>query len=68
MSLANPIDANFHLEKSLEFFDNNSADKIWFKKNKEIKVSCQLGLKDKKDKLVIQWPGRYTLHYFELGI
>ena len=32
MSLAgwqiNPIDVNFHLQKSLEVFDNNSADKI----------------------------------------
>ena len=32
MSLAgcqiNPIDVNFHLQKSLKFFDTNSADKI----------------------------------------
>ena len=32
MSLAgcqiNPIDLNFHLQKSLEIFDTNSADKI----------------------------------------
>ena len=32
MSLAgcqiNPIDVNFHLKKSLEIFDTNSADKI----------------------------------------
>jgi hypothetical protein len=32
MSLAgcqiNPIDVNFHLQKSLEIFDKNSADKI----------------------------------------
>ena len=32
MSLAacqiNPIDTNFHLQKSLEIFDKNSADKI----------------------------------------
>ena len=32
MSLAgcqiNPIDLNFHLQKSLEIFDKNSADKI----------------------------------------
>ena len=43
MSLAgcqiNPIDVNFHLQKSLEIFDKNSADKIWSKKDKEIKVS-----------------------------
>ena len=34
MSLAgcqnNPIDVNFHLQKSLEIFDKNSADKIKF--------------------------------------
>ena len=43
MSLAacqiNPIDVNFHFQKSLEIFDKNSADKIWSKKDKEIKVS-----------------------------
>ena len=36
MSLAgcqiNPIDVNFHLQKSLEFFDEHLADKIWSKK------------------------------------
>ena len=43
MSLAgyqiNLIDVNFHLQKSLEIFDKNSAGKIWSKKDKEIKVS-----------------------------
>ena len=43
MSLAghqiNPIYVNFHLQKNLEIFDKNSADKIWSKKDKEIKVS-----------------------------
>ena len=29
----------FYLQKSLEIFDKNSADKIWPKKDKEIKVS-----------------------------
>ena len=42
MSLAecqiNLIDVNFHLQKSLETFDQNSADKIWFKKDKGWKV------------------------------
>ena len=36
MSLAgcqiNPIDVNFHVQKSLDTFDKNSADKIWSKK------------------------------------
>ena len=39
MSLAgsqiNPIDVNFHLQKSLEIFDKKSADKIWSKQEKE---------------------------------
>ena len=29
----NPIDVNFHLQKSLEIFDKNSVDKIWSKKD-----------------------------------
>ena len=40
MSLAgcqiNPIDVNFHLQKSLGIFDKNSADKIWSKKDKGV--------------------------------
>ena len=40
MSLAgcqiNPIDVNVHLQKSLEIFDKNSANKIWSKKDKEV--------------------------------
>ena len=40
MSLAgrqiNPIDVNFHLQNSLKNFDKNSADKIWFKKDKGV--------------------------------
>ena len=51
MSLAgcqiNPIDVNFHLEKSLATFDKNSADKIWSKKDKEIKVSPLMPIRDK---------------------
>ena len=43
MSLAgfqiNPNDVNFHLQFFLEILDKKSADKIWSKKNKEIKVS-----------------------------
>ena len=33
----NLIDVNFNLKKSLEIFDKNSAEKIWPKKDKEIK-------------------------------
>ena len=43
MSLAGcqikPIDVNFYLKKSLKIFVKNSADKIWSKKDKVIKVS-----------------------------
>ena len=35
----NPIDFIFHLQKSLEIFDRNSAYKISFKKDKEWKES-----------------------------
>ena len=47
----NPIDVNFHLQKSLEIFDKNSADKIWSKKDKGVEsalphaAACQLGLR-----------------------
>ena len=40
MSLAgcqiNLIDVNFHLQKSLEIFDENSVDKNWSKKGRGV--------------------------------
>ena len=43
MSLAgceiNPIDVNFHLQKSLEICDKNSAGTIWSKKDKGLDSS-----------------------------
>ena len=45
----NPIDVNFHLQKSLEIFEKNLADKIGSNKVKGIKMSpppCQIGLKE----------------------
>ena len=33
----NPINVNFHLQKSLEISDKNSAGKIWSKKDKGVK-------------------------------
>jgi hypothetical protein len=51
MSLAgcqiNPIDVNFHLQKSLEKFDKNSADKIQSMKDKGIKVPSLIPIRDK---------------------
>ena len=32
----NSIDVNFHLQKSLEITDKNSAGKIWSKKDKGV--------------------------------
>ena len=32
----NPIDVYFHLQKSLEIFDKNSAVNIWSKKDKGV--------------------------------
>ena len=34
-----PINVNSHLQKSLEIFGKKSGDNIWFKIDKEIKVS-----------------------------
>ena len=31
------MDVNFYFQKSLDIFDNNSADKIWSKKDKGVK-------------------------------
>ena len=36
----NPIYLNFYLQKSLESFEKNSADKMWFNKNSRWKVPC----------------------------
>ena len=36
----NPINLNFHLQKSLEFFEKNAADKIWSNKDIKVKVPC----------------------------
>ena len=47
----NPIDVNFHLQKSLEIFDNISAGKIWFKKDKDIKVSTLMSIRVNVNKL-----------------
>ena len=43
----NPIDINFHLQK----IDKNSADKIWSKKDKEIKVTPFMPIRVKTDDL-----------------
>ena len=51
MSLAgcqiNPIDVNFHLQKSLEIFDTNSADKIQSQNYKGVKVHCLMPIRVK---------------------
>ena len=44
----NSIDANFHLQISLDFFDKNLADKIWSKKEKEWKVSPLMPIRVKQ--------------------
>ena len=49
MSLAgwqiNPIDVNFHLQKSLEIFYTNSADKIQSQNYKRVKVPCLMPIR-----------------------
>ena len=42
------FDLSFHLQKCLEIFDKNSADQIWSKKDKEIKVSLLMPIRVKK--------------------
>ena len=53
MSLAGrhiyPIDVNFYLQKSLEIFDTNSADKIQSENYKEVKVPCLMPIRVKLD-------------------
>ena len=34
----NPIDVNFHLQKSLEIFGKKSEDKVWSKTNRGLKM------------------------------
>ena len=52
MSLAgcqiNQIDVNFHLQKSLEIFAENSADQIQSKKYKGIKVPSLMPIRAKE--------------------
>ena len=43
----NLIDVIFHLQKSLEIFDKNSADKIWSKKDKGWKVPSLMPIRVK---------------------
>ena len=51
MSLAgcqiNPIDVNFHLQKSLEIFDTNSGDKNQAQNYREVKVPCLMPIRVK---------------------
>ena len=49
MSLAGcqiiPIDLNFSLQKCLEIFDKNSADKIQFKNSQEVNLPCLIPIR-----------------------
>ena len=42
----NPIDVNLHLQK---YLDLNSADKVWSKQDKEIKVSPLMRIRVNQD-------------------
>ena len=44
----NPIDVNFHLQKSLEIFGKNSADEVWSKKDREWKLPCLMPIRVKR--------------------
>ena len=41
----NPIDINFHLQKSLESFDKNSADKISSKKDNGVESASLMPIR-----------------------
>ena len=49
MSLAgcqiNRIEGDFHLQKSLEIFDKNSADKIWSKKDNGVESASLMPIR-----------------------
>ena len=44
----NPIYLNFYLQKSLEIFEKNSADKIWSNKDIGVKMPCPVSDRVKK--------------------
>ena len=47
----NPIDVNFHLQRSLESFDKNSAAKNLIQKDREWKVPCLMPIRAKETML-----------------
>ena len=53
------FDNNFHLQNFLEIFDKDSANKIWSKKDKEIKVSPLMPIRVKGNQ-GFEW----TLNHF----
>ena len=55
------IDVNFHTQKSLKFFDQNSADKNWSKNDEEIKVSPLMPIMVKPRLIVINRTGDQTI-------
>ena len=57
----NQIDVDNHLQKSLDFFDKNSAEEIWSKKYKYF-PSCQLGEGKNEVEELIQKKPRTRLH------
>ena len=65
MSLAmcqiNPIDVNFHLQKSLEIFDKNSAEQNLIQKDKEMKVSPLMPIRVKTFEVLTKWVLSYVL-------
>ena len=48
----NQINFNFNLQKSLEIFEKNSADKIWSTKNIKVKMPCPVPDRVKEEKIL----------------
>jgi hypothetical protein len=54
------IDLNFHLQKCLEIFDKNSADKIQSKNYKEVNLPCLMPIMVKLKQFSVLDPTHYT--------
>ena len=64
----NSIDVNFHLQKSLEIFDTNSADKVQSQNYKGVKVPCLMPIRVNPDTDYIQSCNKYIDIFLSLRL
>ena len=66
-----PIDLNFHLQKCLEIFDKNSADKIQLKNYKEVNPPCLMPIRVKAkiadDFFICLLEAHYVIIHFSMS-